>query len=42
LLRVKNAGHGLRADKPTDPPAEPDSKALQAALLAFFDKHLKQ
>jgi dipeptidyl aminopeptidase/acylaminoacyl peptidase len=42
LLRVKNAGHGLRADKPTDPPAKPDPKALQAAILAFFDKNLKQ
>ncbi len=42
LLRVKNAGHGLRADKPTDPPAEPDSKTLQATILAFFDKCLKK
>jgi acetyl esterase/lipase len=42
LLRIKNGGHGLRAEKPADPPAEPDLKAQQAAMLAFFDKHLKK
>jgi len=42
LLRVKNGGHGLRADKPGDAPAEPDPKAQQAAILAFFDKQLKK
>lgn len=42
LLRVKNAGHGLRAEKPGDPPADPDPKAQQAAIVAFFDKHLKK
>lgn len=41
FLRIKNAGHGLRAEKPTDPPADPDPKALQAAMVAFFDKHLR-
>ena len=41
FIRVKNAGHGLRADVPGTPPAEPDANALQAAILAFFDKQLK-
>jgi acetyl esterase/lipase len=42
LVRVKNAGHGLRSEKPGDPPAEPDPKAQQAAIIAFFDKQLKR
>ena len=41
FIRVKNAGHGLRSDAPGTPPAEPDPNALQAAILAFFDKQLK-
>jgi hypothetical protein len=42
LLRIKNAGHGLHADKPTDPPADPDSKAQQDIILHFFDQQLKK
>ena len=41
LLPIRNAGHGLRAEKPTDTPAEPDTKALQASIVAFFDLNLK-
>jgi len=41
FIRVKNAGHGLRADAPGAPPAEPDANALQAAMLAFFNTQLK-
>jgi acetyl esterase/lipase len=40
LLRVKNAGHGLHAEKPNDPPAEPDWKAQQGAMLRFFEEKL--
>ena len=42
LIRVKNAGHSLRAEKPDAPPADPDPKAQQAAMVAFFDKYLKK
>jgi acetyl esterase/lipase len=42
FILIKNGGHGLRADKPNAPPAVPDQAALQAAILAFFDKHLKK
>jgi acetyl esterase/lipase len=42
LIRVKNAGHGLRPDKPGDPAADPDPEAQHAAILAFFDQHLKK
>ncbi|MDB6139649.1 MAG: alpha/beta hydrolase [Verrucomicrobiaceae bacterium] len=41
FIRVKNGGHGLRADKPSDPPADPDSKALEQSILSFFNKNLK-
>ena len=41
FIRIKNAGHGLKGDKPTDPPADPDSQTLRVAMIAFFDKHLK-
>jgi dipeptidyl aminopeptidase/acylaminoacyl peptidase len=41
IIRVKNAGHGLRADKPGDPAADPDPEAQHAAILTFFDRHLK-
>jgi len=40
FIRVKGGGHGMSA-KPGDPPAEPDGRALDAAVIAFFDKHLK-
>jgi len=42
LIRIKNAGHGLRADKPTDPPADPDPTAQQNIILHFFDQQLKK
>ena len=42
LLLIKNGGHGLRADKPDGPPAEPDQNAQQAAIIAFFDNHVKR
>ena len=42
LIRVKNAGHGLRPDKPGDPAADPDPEAQHAAILAFFDRQLKK
>jgi len=42
LIRVKNAGHGLRPDKPGDPAADPDPEAQHTAILAFFDKNLKK
>ena len=42
LVRVKNAGHGLRPDKPGDPAADPDPEAQHAAILAFFDRQLKK
>jgi acetyl esterase/lipase len=41
FLRVKGGGHGMAAPK-GEPPAEPDSNAINAAVLAFFDKHLKK
>jgi acetyl esterase/lipase len=42
LEDVKYAGHGLRADKPGDPAADPDPEAQHAAILAFFDQILKK
>jgi acetyl esterase/lipase len=42
MVRIKNGGHGLRADKPSDPPAEPDTKAQQDIILHFFDQQLKK
>ena len=42
FIRIKNAGHGLRAEKPTDTPAEPDSIAQQDIILHFFDQQLKR
>lgn len=41
FITVKGGGHGMNA-APSDPPAEPDRNALQAAVLAFFDKQLKK
>ena len=41
FIRVKNAGHGLRAEKP-GALADPDPEAQHAAILAFFDKNLKR
>ncbi|MEI7730112.1 MAG: alpha/beta hydrolase [Verrucomicrobiota bacterium] len=40
LIVIKNGGHGLK-EAPGDPPAEPNQKAIQAAVQAFFDTHLK-
>ena len=42
FVRIKNGGHGLRADKPEDPPADPDPKAQQTIILEFFDRTLKK
>ena len=42
FIRIKNAGHGLRAEKPTDPPADPSSAVLEAKITEFFDKYLKK
>ncbi len=42
LIRVKNAGHGLRADKPSDPPADPGPDAQKDLILHFFDQQLKK
>jgi acetyl esterase/lipase len=42
LIRVKNGGHGLRADKPEDPPADPNPKAQEDLILHFFDQQLKK
>ncbi len=42
FVRIKNGGHGLRADKPTDPAADPDPTAQQAIVLHFFDEQLKK
>ena len=41
FIRVKGGGHGLK-ESSGEPPAEPDSRALDAAVIAFFDKHLKK
>ena len=41
FIRIKNGGHGLRTEKPSDPPAEPDPKALEQRIIAFFNKTLK-
>ncbi len=41
VIRVKNAGHGLHPDKPGDPASEPDGKALEQMIIAFFNKQLK-
>ena len=41
FITVKGGGHGMSA-APGDPPAEPDRNAIQAAVIAFFDKHLKK
>ncbi|MCX7827485.1 MAG: prolyl oligopeptidase family serine peptidase, partial [Verrucomicrobiae bacterium] len=40
FIRVKGGGHGMSAP-PGEPPAQPDARALEAAVVAFFDKHLK-
>ncbi|HRJ74171.1 MAG TPA: alpha/beta hydrolase [Terrimicrobiaceae bacterium] len=40
LLTVRGGSHGMRARK-GEPPAVPDSTALNAAVLAFLDKTLK-
>jgi acetyl esterase/lipase len=42
FIPVKNAGHGLRPEKSGDPAADPDPEAQHAAILAFFDQHLKK
>ncbi len=42
FIRIKNAGHGLHTDKPDDPPADPDTPALEASILKFFDSNLKK
>jgi acetyl esterase/lipase len=41
MLIVKGGGHGLNAAH-GDPPVEPDRKAINEAVAAFFDEHLKQ
>jgi len=41
LITVKRGGHGMSAAQ-GDPPAEPDPKDLNAAVLAFFDTQLKK
>lgn len=41
LIVVKGGGHGMTAG-PGEPPAEPDRNSLQAAVVAFFDKHLRR
>ncbi len=41
VIRVKGGGHGLRAEKPSDPPAEPTPQALEQAIISFFNKQLK-
>jgi len=40
FITVQGGGHGMHAAK-GDPPATPDSKSLQASVLAFLDKNLK-
>lgn len=41
VIRVKGGGHGLRAEKPSDPPAEPTPQALEQSIISFFNKQLK-
>jgi len=41
LITVKGGGHGLQA-APGEPPAEPGPGAINAAVLAFFNKYLKK
>jgi acetyl esterase/lipase len=41
FITVKNAGHGLRAEKPDGPPADPDPVALQGKIIEFLDRVLK-
>jgi dipeptidyl aminopeptidase/acylaminoacyl peptidase len=41
FITVKNAGHGLRAEKPDGPPADPDPAALQGKIIEFLDRVLK-
>ncbi len=40
LITVKGGGRGMAAPA-REPPAEPDRNALNAAVVAFFNKHLK-
>jgi acetyl esterase/lipase len=40
LITVKGGDHGLRP-APGAPPVEPDRRAIDAAVLAFFDRRLK-
>lgn len=42
FIEVKNAGHGLRAEKVDGPPADPDPVALQGKIIEFLDKALKR
>ncbi len=39
LITVKGGGHGMHEAK-GDPPASPNSKEIQAAVLAFLEKHM--
>lgn len=41
FITVKGGGHAMGA-APGDPPAQPGSKALQEAVLAFLNKYLKR
>lgn len=41
FIRIKNGGHGLRAEKPEAPPAEPSPQELEQKIIAFFNKQLK-
>ena len=42
FLTVKGGGHGMKANSPDDPPAEPDEQGINAKVQEFFDKHLKR
>jgi dipeptidyl aminopeptidase/acylaminoacyl peptidase len=42
FIRIKGAGHGLRPEKPEDPPANPDPKAQEGIILQFLDGVLKK
>jgi dipeptidyl aminopeptidase/acylaminoacyl peptidase len=42
FIRIKNAGHGLRPEKPTDPAADPDPKAQQDIIVKFFEQQLNK
>jgi acetyl esterase/lipase len=42
FIRIKNAGHGLRPEKPNGPPADPEPKLQQDIIVKFFETQLQK